>query len=348
MRCGWRTPRFDRTLPGVRAGVLVGVLGWMALSLAACSRSPLSVDTYVLTAGDGATDLPFQSPRDEPAPEPDEPGGSLADDVDDPPTPACEPGTGDFIYLMTDSLALHRLEPRSGNTQPIGQLDCARPSEGAFSMAVDRSGTAIVSLRDPGEAGVELVRASTRNGSCERIDDYEPNQLGFLRFGMAFTAEPERGDEALYVYGGLSANDESGLGVLETGDWTLSSVGGPGIWAAELAGTPDGRLLALVTRSMGWDVWSLGEFDKRTGELIWELPLPSLPFTSDVDAFAVAYWSESLYAFLGRRLPSGQSETSVLRYRLDADEFETVSVLPLRIVGVGATTCEPADLAPAL
>lgn len=331
---------------------LVGpVLVATTLALGACSRSPLDIDGLRLSAGQGATGAPGSptpSPPDEdtrveeatdPPPPPD--------DVPDPAPSPCLPGTGDFIYLMTDTLALHRFDPRAGRAEAIGQLDCATARESAFSMAVDQNGDAIVLLRNGG-FGLpgELVRASTRNGACERVFDYEPGQLEFGLFGMAFTADAEGGGETLYVHGGELTGSGGGLGALDTETWRITPIGvEDAIGAAELAGTPDGRLLALFTRSEAWDAWSLGELDRDSGRLLWERPLPSLPVTAEVDAFAVAFWDDSLYAFLSRPLPSGQPETTVLRNGLAQGGFETEATLPLRIVGVGATTCEPNPLA---
>lgn len=341
----------------VRWGALPGVpLAGVALALTgllyACSRSPLDIDSASLSAGQRATDGP-DTDRDGPDARDRDP---VVDEVSAPPPepdavdnpdvvpPPCLPGTGDFIYLITDTLALHRFNPRSGQSQAIGPLDCANPVESAFSMAVDRAGNAVVLLRDGGFAAPgQLVRASTRNGQCERIAEYEPGQLGFGLFGMAFTGDPDRDGETLYVHGGELTGSGAGLGALDTESWVVSPVGVEAeVGAAELAGTPEGRLLALFTRSQAWDSWSLAELDRETGRLVWEQPLPSLP--AGVDAFAVAFWDDKLYAFLSQPRPSGGSETTVLRYALDDQDLEDVAVLPLRIVGAGATTCEPNPL----
>lgn len=326
----------NRSVPGLGVFAVACCL-W----LAACSRSPLLTAVAGSTEEGAATGV---TPPEPPAagmgstePEPPVPMPPQAP-APPPSAPPCQPGTGDFIYLVTGDRVIHRFDPLAGRAAEVGELTCARPGESAFSMAVDRSGDAFVLLRP----GADIVRASVLDGSCERVEGYVPGQLGYVLFGMAFTAEDNAAGESLFVYGTEDWGSTAGLARLGTDDWLLEPVGagGEAFSAAELAGTGDGRLFVMFARG-AWDRWWLGELDSSRGELLWERELPAFEDDGVVSAFALARWNDNIYAFRATRsLPVA---TTVTRYEPEGDVFETIARLPFSVVGARATTCAPVN-----
>jgi hypothetical protein len=278
--------------------------------------------------------------------EPNEPGvagrpGLL--DMPDRPVPVqrddCTDASSLYIYVVTSDRDVYRFDPEGAAFRLIGNVGCTPSS--AFSMAVDRTGTAFVLLQgdvaDPsGNPTGTLLRVSMRDASCEVVSEYEPRQRGFGMFGMGFATLGGGPEEALYVGGAGHLDSVRGLATIDTSSFELSYIGtnDPPIEAIELTGTGDGRLFGYLSYSRADPPDVLAEIDKDTGQVLSETVLTGVP---GGDAWAVSFWGGDFYFFTD---PSGESQ--VTRYRPRDETYTVVATLPgERIVGAGASTCAP-------
>ena len=246
-----------------------------------------------------------------------------------------------YIYLVTVTEELYSFNPATGAFRDIGTLDCPTTTFGsAFSMAVDRAGTAYVLLYDGGSTGAtgSLFRVSTKTAKCEAIPSYVEGQHGFEVYGMGFATNAGGPSERLYVQGAGDFGSTTGLATIDTSTFALGEIGSssPPIYGGELTGTGDGRLFGFFTYESAPSDFLLGEIDKTNGALLSQTPLTGLPVNNG--GFAVAFWGGDFYLFT---VPDGTS-TTVTRYRTSDDSYLDVASLPnQKVVGAGVSTCAP-------
>lgn len=241
---------------------------------------------------------------------------------------------GKVIFVVSSENVLLSFDPAKQTFSTIGTLNCpAGFGDSPFSMAVDRGGNAYV-LYQSGN----IYKASTEDASCVP-SGYQPNQLGWARFGMGYVSDAAGSDsETLYVIDGTglgSGGSNKGLGkVSQSGQ--LAAVGqfdkGLGGRTAEVTGLGDGRLFAFFVDS-GKNAYSVAEVEKSSGKILTDEPQP-LP---EVSAWAFAHWGGSFYLF-----NSGTTGSSrVHKYTPGKGTQQVVASAGYRIVGAGVSTCAP-------
>jgi hypothetical protein len=252
----------------------------------------------------------------------------------------CPDASVTFIYLISLSRELYSYNPVDGVFRDIGTVNCPTSLPDAFSMAVDRQGTAYVLFydgqTDPTKiAQGDLFRVSTANASCKAIPEYTPNQAGFSAFGTGFATNGGGPSETLYVQGGGNFGSSTGLASIDTTTFKLTFLGNnsPPIAEGELTGTGDGRLFGFF--SFDGLNFNLGEIDKTNGQLLSQTPVGGS--VSATGGFSVAFWGGDFYFFTA---PGGN--TVATRYRPTDQSYVVVASLPgATIVGAGVSTCAP-------
>ncbi|MBI5533513.1 MAG: hypothetical protein HY898_12405 [Deltaproteobacteria bacterium] len=238
----------------------------------------------------------------------------------------CPDAASTLVYLLSSEQGLLSFDPPTLAFKTIGNIACPSSFSQPNSMAVDRTGIAYSVFMDG-----TLWRISTGTAKCQATS-YEPNQLGFLRFGMAFVAS--QSIDELYVVEASYETDSKGLALLDTESLKLSFVGGfePPLPTCELTGTGDGRLFALC---LNWNGGStLSEIDKKTAKILGS---DSLATGGAMDAFAFAFWGGSLWIF-----DSPDTDTVVVQYDpVTKIEKQVTTLANTRIVGAGVSTCAP-------
>jgi len=246
------------------------------------------------------------------------------------PPSSCEDAGTTYVYVITEQQLLYRFDPSSSTASGVGTLDC--PSNTIpFSMAVDRQGTAYVLYRDG-----HLFRVSTATAKCEPTS-FEPAQLGWKRFGMAFVASPGGDDETLFVAESSYQAPSLGLAKLDIQSLSLGFIapfsGSLGN-AVELSGTGEGRLFAFALPAAGTGS-TLAEVDPVDATVSNKVAIPLGNFNS---SFAFAHWGGDFYLFtsVGPSAP-----TTITRYQPSDGSLVAVAQLANTVVGVGVSTCAP-------
>jgi hypothetical protein len=252
-----------------------------------------------------------------------------------PPPSICPDAGGTLVYLVSMTRELYSFNPPTATFRDIGHIDCPTPYQ-AFSMAVDRGGTAYVLLSDmrfPSARGA-LWRVSTADAKCTSIPQYVAGQDGFQVYGMGFAANGDGGDagETLYVAGAGDFGSTTGLATIDTTTFALRYIGqnNPSPQGMELTGTGDGRLFALFFYNLGGTFY-IGQIDTSTGALLSQTPVTP---ADTMGGFSIAFWGGDFYLFTG--------STIVTRYRPSDGSSTLVAQLPgVAIVGAGVSTCAP-------
>jgi hypothetical protein len=240
-----------------------------------------------------------------------------------------------LVYVVSQENDLYSFTPTTTTLTKIGRLSC--PTDGLAtpnSMAVDREGTAWVNYSDG-----TLFKVSTADASCSATS-FEPNQAGFLKFGMAFaTNGPGSTEDTLYVSGlDLLGGAGKGLGKIDLKTMKLTMIGeysgnlaGEG---AELTGTGDGQLFGFFTTE---PYATLAEIDRAKGSTSGD---KSLEGVNTGSAWAFSFWGGDFWFYTS----DGVSPSRVTR--LAASGAGDISVAKsdvggFRIVGAGVSTCAP-------
>ena len=237
-----------------------------------------------------------------------------------------------LVWVMSRDSYLYKFDPPSGVFTSVGRIDCFNGGAEVFSMTVDRKGFVYILYTDE-----SIYRVNPADRSCN-ITAFPPAQLGFSRFGMAFSSDTPGGPESLYA----SDLDGKGLARIDAKSYKLSYVGpydGPVAGrAAALSGTGDGRLFGFFTT----DPARVGEIDKKSGHVTPSAPLTGVKTGTD---WAFAFWGGDFWLFTadqGTGLPQQGQSTKVTRYRPnDGSLTVTVPSAGFFVVGAGVSTCAP-------
>lgn len=259
-------------------------------------------------------------------------GGTSGGDASTIPTDLGCAADTKLVYVMSRDSYLYKFDPPSGVFTAVGRIDCFNGGAEVFSMTVDRAGYVWILYTDE-----QIYRVSTKDGSCN-ITAFTGGQLGFDRFGMAFSSDSPGGPESLY------ASDLLGKGVarIDTKSFKLTYIGpydGPVAGrAAALTGTGDGHLHGFFTT----DPARVGEIDKKSGHVTPSAPLTGVKTGTD---WAFAFWGGDFWLFTADQsgsLPQQAQTTKVTRYR-PKDQSLTVTVpsAGFFVVGAGVSTCAP-------
>lgn len=230
----------------------------------------------------------------------------------------------ELVYVVDKDRQMHSFDPRSGEFELVGELDCggfpgtATPG----SMGLTRLGTAYVNYSDG-----EVHAVSIEDGDCA-ASGWTAQSGEFAHFGMGFVGTG--GDETLYV-----ASAER-LARLDVETWSLTPIGSlPS--QCELAGNARGQL---------WGFFPLEsppvihELDPSDASIVNSYAMPPLP--PDLDTFAFTAWGGDLYIFY--RVHGMGSSTDVYRYTPGGAAPElVVEDTGLNIVGAGVSICAPTE-----
>lgn len=245
-------------------------------------------------------------------------------------TAGCIDGT-QFVYTLAEDNTLYSFYPPTLAFNAIGVLDCPT-SEGPFSMAVDRHGTAWVVFTDG-----SLWNVDTTNAHCTSTS-YVPGQSGFTTFGMGFSSNsPGSAAETLFVSESGFADGTLGLASIDTTTLTLTTIGMYDKLdaRAELTGTGDARLFGAFEG----EPYIVAQIDKTNAMIESEAPQNAINYAPDSSNFAFAFWGGDFWLFVG----PGTS-TDVFHYQVSSGVTTKVKTVTFEIVGAGVSTCAPVTM----
>lgn len=247
------------------------------------------------------------------------------------PVDDCDAELKGSVYILGWDKQFARFEPPTSTITVLGSLEC--PGEegafSAFSMAVDRHGTAWVLY-----ASGKLYTVDIETLVCTPTD-FEPCQSGFCKFGMGFSLDaPGSEEETLYVSGWPPEIGSPGLGLgkLDTETLALTPIGNyDGVLAnqvAEMTGTGDARLFGYFPNNPR----RIAEIDKATAHI---LQYDTLNDNPPGGSWAFARWGGAFYTMNGPRLSKFDPVTKVITIVNSNVGFD--------MVGAGVSTCAPAE-----
>ncbi len=234
----------------------------------------------------------------------------------------CPDAGATFIYVLGAQNQLYSFYPPSLAFTAIGTISCKSTST-PNSMAVTRSGIAFAGFLDG-----HLFEVSTANAACKGTT-YQPNQGGFLTFGMGYAGNAD-GGETLFVAGN-SGTTSKGLGTINTASFTLDFIGQfqPVQTDCELSGTGTGRLFGFCPQASGSNII---EINPANANIISSHLLTA---GSNATSFAFAFWGGDFWIF------TGNGNSTITQYDPIAQTETPVGSAPIEIVGAGVSTCAP-------
>jgi hypothetical protein len=240
-----------------------------------------------------------------------------------------------LVYLITGAADVLTFDTDS--YEVISRTHAVCPtSDAAFSMALSQDNV-IYSLF----ADAAIYRIDRQSGYCVRTA-FAPRASGpFDRFGMAFVSEPESGRKVLFVLDPQSdPSGQRGLATIDTDQPSLDlhriAPLSPRLdSAAELTGTPDGRLFVLAPMRGAARILPLDKSTARLGAAA------AVDLPSDTGAFAFAYLPDEFWIFSS---PRTGGTTRVHRYNpTTASPAQQVVAMDGRVVvGAGVANCADA------
>jgi hypothetical protein len=255
--------------------------------------------------------------------------------------PDIEVPLDDGIFVLSDDSELWKFFPENNTFQMLGAFNC-NGNNSAFSMAVDRLGFAWVMLNNP-QGDIFKIDVTQPNNCID--PGYNPGQMGFEYFGMAFVSNNEFDQcDSLYGntfdgFGGFSEGPNVGDFInLNPETLQITPISKSNFNGAEMTGTGDGRVF-----SFGGVPSKLIERDKANGAVLSTFPLNQLPLTN---AFAFAFFGGDFYFFTEADGNPFVSKVTHLDYDdSDNDGMQELTTVvnagPIRIVGAGVSTCAP-------
>ncbi|APR76912.1 Hypothetical protein A7982_02259 [Minicystis rosea] len=316
-----------------------GLGGFVAL-LAGCGSDPALGNTT--TGGDTTRDAgTIDAPDDDPIIQPGD--ASSGDD--------CTEDNKKIYVLSWDQSAaeahLLRFDPVALTYTNIGKLDCQLSTPYApypHSMAVDRRGTAWVSM-----ASGALARVSTTTAACTD-SGMELGQETVSSYGMGFATVGTSTVEKLYIaatgsaWTGQPSQPMAKLGVIDTATLKISIIGpleAPVPSNSELSGSGDGNLFTMVVdvSNIKAPKVSVAKLDAATGASLETKPVP----LEAKSGFAFAHWGGDLWLFT--QAPDGKARVAQLEWATGTVK-QTVDAdlgVPGFILGAGVSTCAPLE-----
>jgi len=278
-------------------------------------------------------------------------------DVNRPDVPVfnpCPDAAATLIYVIGKSGTLYSFDPGASTFTTIGTISCPGTSttDTPFSMAVDREGIAYVgfSNTDPAgnQIGTGLFRVSTKTAICTATT-YNEAKNGMYTFGMGFVANAtdagvgEAGPlDQLFIsldVGGITSNGL--LSTLDTTSFNVTKIGffspAPGLAAAELTGTGDGRLFAFSPGTVDGGTF-IAQVDPGTAKIIAESVVPGVVQGA---GWAFGFWGNAFYTFTTAGSMAGETTTLVHKFDPLTMKVTLVAMNTDTIVGAGVSTCAP-------
>lgn len=240
--------------------------------------------------------------------------------------PWCVPGS-ELIYVIDQNRQLARFDPLARRFTDVGRVTCpAPPNDSAFSMAVQRDGTAWV-VFDSGR----LYRLDTRTLACAATPfDTQREGVGGP-FGMGFTAEtPGSMVEVLHIAAD-PRNGNSFLGRLDLQTFRVTQLAALDA-RAELTGAADGRLWAFFPEGPNARV---AQIDRQSGREVSRIPVQIPGIVRP--GFAFSHWGGEFWLFVY----DDPGSTQVHRLRPDGTIAAVLLNTGRHIVGAGVSICAP-------
>jgi len=218
-------------------------------------------------------------------------------------------GDGQLYRFETDTLALTSLDAVSCGSDDLN------------SMTVSPIGPAYISSQSG-----DLCLVDTRTFKATRTA-FDPIGVLYRSYGMALLPDNVPAGQTLYI--AMSENTNvNHLKRIDLSTFVLTSIGdiAPAVPWAELTAGPSGELYGFA---VGQTESLLLNIDPKTATAI---DVTKVPDGFGEGAFALVYWQDAFYLFLG---DAYASSSTVYHYRKGDNQVTTLGALDASIIGAG-------------
>jgi len=231
---------------------------------------------------------------------------------------AC-PAERKYVLVLGDDGQLYRFDAGTLALTSLATVDCG--DDGLNSLTVSPIGSAYIS----GQTGA-LCSVDLRTFQATRTA-FNPLTVGYYSYGMALLPDNSAAGQTLFIAVGEDV-DVNHLQRIDLTDFTLSSVGyiSPAVPWAELTAGPNGELYGF---SVGATQSLLLNIDPTTASAI---DVTTVQAGFENGAFALVYWQDYFYLFLGDQSSSG---SAVYSYRKGNAQVTPLGSIDATIIGDG-------------
>jgi hypothetical protein len=224
-----------------------------------------------------------------------------------------------YVLLLGDDGQLYRFDASTLALTSLATVACG--SGTLNSLTVSSIGPAYISNHNG-----DLCSVDTRTFRATRTA-FNPLTILFSSYGMALLPDNTAAGQTLYIAVGEGTNVNH-LQRIDLTTFMLASVGyiAPAVPWAELTAGPNGKLYGFA---VGDTESLLLNIDPKTGSAI---DVTKVPAGFSLGAFALVYWQDAFYLFLG---DASLSSSTVYRYRKGDTQVATVGTVNASIIGAG-------------
>jgi hypothetical protein len=242
-----------------------------------------------------------------------------------------------LVYVLTTAGDIYSFAPDMKTFTYLATPNCADPSLGANSMAIDRNVVAWINYVAGDDSEGWIYRYDLVKKKCVGNPIQMP--LGWERLGMGFSTDTAGGSsETLFV---TATNGVFGLGKVDMSNDSIIQM--PGQFNgdtnldgqnAELTGTGDARLYGFFTTNPV----RVAQIDKGTAKILSDAKIAGVPTPG---AWAFSFWGGSFYLYTS----DGTQSSTVTKFDPTNGSVDTSYVpsseLNFTIDGAGVSTCAP-------
>jgi hypothetical protein len=225
-----------------------------------------------------------------------------------------------YVLVLGDDGQLYRFDADTLTLTSLAKVSCSNTLN---SMTVSPMGPAYISSQFG-----DLCLVDTRTFKAPRTA-FNPLLIAWASYGMALLPDTTVDGQTLYIAvmeGASSAPDH--LERVDLSTFGLTSIGylSPPAPSAELTAGPNGELYGFA---VGTSESLLLNIDPATAAAI---DVTRVPAGFANGAFALVYWQDAFYLFLGS---SNGSSSTVYRYRKGDAQVTTIGSVSAVIIGAG-------------
>jgi hypothetical protein len=225
-----------------------------------------------------------------------------------------------YVLVLGNDGQLYRFVPDTLGLTSLANVSCG--GSDLNSMTVSPLGPAYISGRYGDLCSVDMKTFQVARTT------FSPLLVRQSRYGMALLPDDSVTGQTLYIAVKETGALSDHLQRIDLSTFVLTNIGyvSPTVPSAELTAGPNGELYGFA---VGSQESLLLNIDPKTATAI---DLTKVPAGFEYGAFALVYWQDAFYLFLGG---AGGTSSTVYRYRKGDTQVATVGTIGALIIGAG-------------